>query len=271
MQSEPNRASSFWAALESVPGNAALYTTWKLLLGPDFEAFKSLFLKIRPGPLADFVPCPWHCGCLHKVIADPSGRMLGVCQCKDRRCDTYTVMREERTTFEIPWSTLANTLAGTFQFQPQLLQLGIFNAQQVGTLLPTACSAAAVLSLASSQPELLNTVAALVARLGRPFILLTPTSRHLGASAKEILHNIGAASFALEEHLQLTSSTHGNETRYHLSCTTPPAKLFAAVAPLEPAPSNDELARRAFLAIQEHKPDTRQKSPTLYTVFDLIV
>lgn len=72
MESPPG-ANRFWLCLESIPGGSAFPTIWKQHLGSDFLAFKSLFLKSQPGEPADSVPCPWNCGCLHKVVPQDNG------------------------------------------------------------------------------------------------------------------------------------------------------------------------------------------------------
>jgi len=46
-------------------------------------------------------------------------------------------------------------------------------------------------------------------------------------------------------------------------------ELFAEVAPLRSDPSDEDLARRTFLVLQDEEPGTRKKLPTLYTVFQL--
>src|SRR2546429_348326 len=80
-------STNFWSALESVPGGTAPYIIWKHHLksdgqsGSDLETFTSLFLKARPGKPLDFVPCPWNCGCHHKVVPRDNGTLAGICQC----------------------------------------------------------------------------------------------------------------------------------------------------------------------------------------------
>ena len=78
---------TFWTALESVPGATALPTTWTHHIAKsDFDTFKVLFLTSRPDALAPFVPCPWNCGCLHKVVPRENGTLAGVCQCNPANC-----------------------------------------------------------------------------------------------------------------------------------------------------------------------------------------
>ena len=264
MESPPG-ANRFWLCLESVPGGSAFPTIWRQHLGADFLGFKSLFLKSQPGEPADSVPCPWNCGCLHKVVLQDNGTLLGKCQCETRACGDYTVMPEERIRLEVDWPKIARVVCRAFGLEPRIVRLGLYSTLQIGGW--SAEGLPVVLSLCSNPAELLNAIAMLMARLGQPFILLTPTGRHLGSAAKELLASAGAACFALEEHVMLRS--RGEEAEAELSCTTDPKKLFGDVAPVRAEATDEELARRTFLALQQREAGSRRKSPTLYTVFQL--
>jgi hypothetical protein len=294
-----NPSPAFWLALETVPGGLALPTIWMHKLDFEFDSFKSLFLKPRPDELADFVPCPWKCGCFHKVVLDVSGCLYGVCQCANPRCDTYTVVHSERIPLELDWSKMARVFSRAFGLTMTKAKLGLFNTLQIALWSPAARSPESrsaefysavspsstrqppkrpasppqpnlvpseplpvLLTLSSSRPELLANITFLIKHLSQPFILLAPTSRHLAPAAKELLASTGSGFFALEDHLRLDTS--GN-----LVCSTPADKLFAEFAPLRPEPSDDDLARRAFLALQEADNSRRHQPPSLYRVFHL--
>lgn len=272
---------TFWLAFDTVPGGAALPTIWKRQLETHFETFSSLFLKPRPDDLADSVPCPWNCGCLHKVVRQENGVLHGICQCQGGACGTYTVAPEERIPLELDWSKLSRIVCRAFDLQPKTVKLGFFNTLQIGVWPLSSIGSAnedgeggaipVVLTLASSRSEFVNILAVLVARLGHPFILLAPTARHLGPAAKELLASTGSAFFSLEAVLALSSPSPGGEGRGEgeLFLVIPSSKLFADVAPVMSSPSDDDLARRTFLVLQEHEQGRRTRPPTLYTVFQL--
>src|SRR5437763_1613870 len=73
-----------WVALERVSGGSALPTIWRRALGlgysadeeAEFRAFVELFFKARPDSPAGSVPCPWDCGCMHRVERGPNGALL---------------------------------------------------------------------------------------------------------------------------------------------------------------------------------------------------
>jgi hypothetical protein len=161
---------------------------------------------------------------------------------------------------ELDWSKLASILCRAFGFTAGNVKLGLFNTLQIGSWSTDALPV--ILTLSSSSPEFLNTIAGLIARLAQPFILLTPTDLHLGLAAHKLLANTGAGCFTLQDHLRLDQSGG-------LVSAISPEKLFSQIAPLRPPPSDEELARRTFLALQAHDQNTRRQSPTLYTVFHL--
>ncbi len=250
----------FWLGLEAVPGGKALLTTWKEHVGGEMEAFRSLFLRGHPEEPADQVPCPWGCGCLHKVVAAEKGSWQGVCQCEPRRCETYRVQPEERIPLELDWGKMGEALCGAFGCRVQAMQLGVYNLRQIGAWSPEAVPV--LLGLCTSGPELLHGVGVVTARLGQPFILLVPTGRHVGMGAKELLKGTGSGVFTLEEQLGLDEAGR-------LVCGEAPGKVFAEVTPLRPDPSAEEVARRTFFVLQAEEERGRRQGPTLYRVFDL--
>jgi hypothetical protein len=223
-------SSAFWSALETVPGGTAPYIIWKHHLesdgqsgtggqsGTDLETFTALFLKARPGKPLDFVPCPWKCGCHHKVVPRENGTLAGICQCARPNCGEYTVLPYERVTWELDWPKISQVLCRAFSLQPKIVKLGLYNTLQIGSWqTPRTASddggVPAVLTLATNPVEFLNIVAVLVARFARPFILFAPTAKHVGLAAKELLTNLGSAFFALEAHLALKTPSPGGAGR----------------------------------------------------------
>src|SRR2546422_8366394 len=63
-----------------------------------------------------FVPCPWNCGCSHKVVPQRNGILHGICQCKVQACDTYTVLPDEMIPLEDRKSTRLNSSHGYISY-----------------------------------------------------------------------------------------------------------------------------------------------------------
>jgi hypothetical protein len=107
-------------------------------------------------------------------------------------------------------------------------QIGGWSAGQVPVFLTVAHGAGA----------LVGTIAQLVARLQKPFILLGPTNRFLNASCLELLRDGGAAYFDLASHLRLADSGR-------LVPDRAPGEVFAKfTAP--PDPGAEETARKVL-------------------------
>ena len=267
---------SFWTALESVPGATALPTTWTHHIAKsDFDTFKALFLTSRPDALASFVPCPWSCGCLHKVVPRENGTLAGICQCNPANCGEYTVVTEERIPWDLDWPKLGRALCRAFGLDFKIAQLGLFNTLQIGTWEKDAVPA--ILTIPGSQREFLHAVTMLVARLGRPFILFAPTDRHFGLAAKELLSNLGSVFLPLSDHLTLSPSD-GERARergsllpqLHLSTlNSQPSTLFSQLIPQIPEQPDQDLASRVCLTLDEFDTGSRRKNPSLTTVFRL--
>jgi len=270
---------AFWSALEAIPGGNAQRTIWFRHLGPDLETFQQLFLRPVPSPPADAVPCPWNCGCNHKVVRFNSEILHGICQCNPQRCQTYTVVPEERVTWELDWPKLSRSLCQAFKLQHKIVKLGFYNTLQIGTLSldgPALHSARdeggipAILTLPSNPVEFLNILAVLVSRFGRPFILLAPTAKPLGPGAKDLLSTTGSLFVSLSDHLALQSSTFDVQgSMFYLVSRTSPSSLFADLAPALSDPSDEELARRVCTIIDVLDSESRRKSPNLLTIFRL--
>jgi hypothetical protein len=277
--------TGFWSTLEIVHGGSAFPTTLLEHLGTSYAAFRTLFLTERPGETADSVPCPWKCGCYHKLVPQDNGTTNGICQCDPPTCGTYTVLPYEPIPQYLDWSKLGKAVCKPLGLVPKNVKLGLFNTMQIGTW-QSPCdedaasdSIPAILTLPASRAELLNTISGLAAKLGQPFILFAPLSRHLSPAAKELLDSLGAAFFSLDALLKLhpeppppnvdpfIDPNYDPHAIPVLIAKIPLENLFADIAPLLPSPSEDDLARRTFLALQDSESNDRARKPTLYTVF----
>jgi hypothetical protein len=119
-----------------------------------------------------------------------------------------------------------------------------------------------VLFTIQSEPQQFRwVVAELVARLRRPFILLTPTIRWLSAACQELLANASAGCLGLATHTRFNSDGT-------LQLLQPVGELFAGFTPARKEPEED-LAHRAVALARNLECDARLKPPTILTVFQL--
>src|SRR5436190_10868231 len=263
-----------WVALERVSGGSALPTIWRRALGlgysadeeAEFRAFVELFFKGRPDSPAGSVPCPWDCGCMHRVERGPNGSLLGICQCPGGACETYTVSAEERIALELDWPKISRGLGRVFGFEAKMLKVGLHNTFQIGTRGGGEEGVPVILTLAASRAELMHVIGLMTARMGRPFILFVPTERSFSPAAKELLESAGSAMFSVEGAVGIEGGK--------LVGKVEPKKLFEAVfASADLAVPDEEMARRVFVTLQQDEGEmsrrSRRKGPSLYAVFDL--
>jgi hypothetical protein len=279
-------STNFWAALESVPGGSALYTTWSHQLGPDLETFTALFLRAKSTEPAQFVPCPWKCGCFHKIVPQDNGTLHGLCQCDPPTCGAYTVLPAERVTWELDRPKIGRALCRAFGLDFKIAQLGLYHTIQIGSWSVDAIPA--ILTLPASQGEFLHTLTLLIARLNRPFILFAPTARHFGLAPKELLATLGAIFIPLDSHLNLSlnhPSGPSSSPSPHLSTinsppstpsspqlstiNSPPSTLFSDLSPALPETPDHGLASRVSLLLDDLDTGSRRKHPSLAAVFKL--
>ena len=119
-----------------------------------------------------------------------------------------------------------------------------------------------LLAIRATQFEFRMMVNALVARLRQPFILLAPTSRHLDASARELLGNVGAGFFPLETCVRFTAQGL-------LDAMQTPGELFSRFTAQPAQDLPEDVARQAFALVQQLDYEERLKPPSVLTVFRL--
>jgi hypothetical protein len=215
-------------------------------------------------------------------------------------------MPEERIALELDWPKISRELGRALEFEPGIVKVGLWNTLQIGMRRGAGGEGVPViLTLASSRNEMLNVVALMVAKMGKPFVLLAPTKGNFSAAGKEMIEGTGGAFFSLEETVRVEAGdgafnegagagvcrpAPGEGTRptgreipirnrdfaalrSRLIARVAPRELFGEVFPQVAEVSDEELARRTFVAVQEHDLEkskrSRMKTPTLYAVFEL--
>jgi hypothetical protein len=192
--------SRMWRSLEALGGQAGVAAIWQPFFDGDFEVFKGAFLRAKETPALS-VPCPQECGCWHEVVCHDDGRMVGVCRCDPWNCDNIALTPADVVVFQLNWSKLGRALARAFDCEPNEIELGPRFTRQVGSF--SGATVPVILTIQSNPRELRSVVAELVAGLHRPFILFSPTNRHIDFRSQELLANCGAGFFGLDSHVTL--------------------------------------------------------------------
>lgn len=83
---------SVWSVIETSP-TAAEALGWHQWFGPDFGAAAAFCLK-ETQRRTDRVPCPYGCGCGHRVVASGRG-LVGVCDCDEPDCEDLKLVHAD--------------------------------------------------------------------------------------------------------------------------------------------------------------------------------
>ena len=228
--------SELWRWLEHYAGPVAVPAQWRQRLGADYETVRPIYLRKRDGR-AYVHPCPHGCGCDHELVWHPDGRIVAVCQCESEDCDAFEVPPEEAVMLEVNLPRVARAVGAALCGEAREMDLGVPGAQQVGAVGRAAVPV--VLLVRTEAPAFRASLAELVARLRRPFVLLAPTSQFLDAPGHELLANASAEFLDLQSHLTMSAdgSLHASEAARavlaRLGQPTAPI-VSAGVAPEEP-------------------------------------
>ncbi|MFQ5483204.1 MAG: hypothetical protein ACE5ER_10650, partial [Nitrospinaceae bacterium] len=179
-----------WRALECIRGQSAVLAVWKRHLGSDYPAAAPL---LQPnGRLSPTHPCPekYPCGCRsHGVIEHGPDDIVSVCECEPRYCDTSPLERADIVVWEVDREKLGAAVAAAIGANPLWEEVdGIPLTHQVGIYTPLAGFEFPVyLTIQTQEGDFRRTLTELVVQNGGPFILVSPTSRHLDRSCSDLL------------------------------------------------------------------------------------
>jgi hypothetical protein len=248
-----------WSALESFSRLFAVPCVWRHRLGDGFIVFNARFLQRTPVLVGSY-PCLQGCGCAHEVIRHSATEVVAVCRCESWCCDDLSLTNEDTAIWELSWARLGRALCQALGLEVKNVELNLNATRQIGSWSPHAVPV--ILTIQHTSFEFARAVAALVARLREPFILLSPSARHLDARGKELLANIGAGFFALDAHVRVTPQGV-------LEPTQTPGELFGRFS-AQPEPNlPEDIARRAFALVEQLDSERPLKAPTALTVFRL--
>jgi hypothetical protein len=251
---------NIWQALESLPGQIALPSEWRALLGDQFTTFQTAFLNLS-GDVARTFPCPTQPGALHPINIQPDGSFLAPCPVYPETC-RLSLVQADLAMWQLNSARLGRALCLALGLDPkplELLELPLFNTLQIGSW--AADAVLAILTLQSDPEQFLSIVAQLVATIRQKFILLVPTTGLVTAVTQQHLASVGAALFPLATIVRFTPAGT-------LIPTKPPGELFARFTP-QPRDIDQETAQKAYVLAKALDFEQPFKPPTPFTVFDL--
>jgi len=251
--------SYLWPCLENIRALANVPAMWGCWLGNDFEAVERAFLERSPTPAMSY-PCAQQCGCAHRLVARTEGSYVGVCTCDPWNCDDFVVPQAEAAVLELNWSRLGRAICKALDCDYRETAMPLPFTRQIGCKFANAVPV--LLTIQSEREEFRQAVAGVIARLGRSFILLGPTTRWLDADTLGLLHSARSEFFDLESQLTMlpTGAFQAHKTG---------GELFAKFLPEGEETAGQREVSRVF-ALMKMLGSGAKKAP-LDAVFRLLV
>lgn len=205
------RKPGLWTSLEALPTAAAVLAEWRRELGDEFDATR-VFLDPN-GEQSASHPCTnrFPCECRHRVVMHAPDRLTAVCECDDGGCEPIELQPIDVLVWAVDVVKLGDAVRRALKFQSPV---GSANGGQSTRIAARGAAKLPVfLHLPQDVAALADESEQLVASVGGPFILLTPTEAHHSKTvgAMQVRHGFlllglsrwlvvsGAGAFALKE------------------------------------------------------------------------
>lgn len=234
---------------------AAAALSWRRWLGPTFDAVAAVCLR-ETRRTVERIPCERGCACNHRV-RKVGEFLVGRCDC-DEGCEDVPLTEADLKVWELDLVRLARAAAKAFDCTASVTPFGPSRTMQIAALgnppLPI------LLTVQPDAVQFTNSVAQLVARLPKGFVLLAPTKTICNASASELLAKVNAGFFDLETHVTLLPSGK-------LHSPKRAEVLFAAYLPEKGEAVKESEATRIFVILQKLRSKRAGLKAPLYDVF----
>jgi len=250
-----------WRCLEELPGLSGVAAEWKRYAGTQFDPLRKGFLQ-KASRRASSIPCPTKIGCTHQVTPRGNG-FVGVCKDDEGTgCDDIPLTAADVEVWELNFPRLGRAVAQALKCDLKDTALGLERTRQIASIgdgpLPI------LLTIQHDEDGFVDTVARLVARFPKGFILLAPTSRFCNATATEMMGRVNAGLFTLEQQVNLMP----NGT---LHAPKSGGELFARYLPEKQDDLRKSEASKIIAILTKLRSErARQKAP-LFDVFMLLV
>lgn len=233
----PAQPTRLWRALEELPTGRGTAADWQHFAGAAWPAWQRGFLEQRSEP-ATHICCPHECGCAHRVVQHPTGRIVAVCECDPWNCDDIPLTAPEVVEWEFNRAQLVRALGRALELERREQDVGLPGTQQVATFSATAVPV--ILTIQQERHEFRQVVAELATRWREGYILLTPTSRFVDGRVHELLSHARAKFFDLESHVTLLpdGTLQARQPAAELFARFLPAVTSRTVGPSQPVPRN---------------------------------
>lgn len=249
--------SNLWQALELLAHSCHVSAEWAKCSGEHFGPLRAVYLRDTQRR-ARHVACLHGCGCQHEIIEREPGQFVAVCRCEPWDCQDFIVRAEELPLWEFNAAKFGRAVARAFDCDLRETTLPLPKTWQVGAKF--ANGVPVFLTIQAERTPFNRVVVELVARQRQPFILLTPTTRWLDASSRELLAGVKAKVFDLESTLVLLPSGV-------MQARKSGGELFAAFQPDVPESAPEDVARAAWAIINKLDSGKSRSEPSAVRVF----
>lgn len=244
---------NLWIGIETAPESAAMFS-WKLRFGEAVETVQPWFLKKTNGR-AGSVPCPRHCGCIHRVTGDN----YAVCRCGD--CDDIRLTAQDVEVWRAQWANLSGRVRDAFELEHKNGGFPVRNVWQVGAFGGDALQI--ILVVQPDRVAFNEALAQLVARV-KAFVVLTPTAAHHDVESRELLGRVNAGLIDLQSNVKILPSGR-------LVALKTAGELFGPYLPEERQAVEEAAAQRMFALRAKLRQAGKGCTAPHNDVFDLLV
>ena len=253
-------AKSFWDWMERAPVEATRHE-WNRRLGANFERVTAVVLR-RTERDARWMSCPEGCCGGHRLVSQPDGGFLAICNDDEPMCEDVSLTADEGREWEMDFPRLGRLVARALELAPRDVEMDSARCRQIGTFSGTGLPV--VMLLPGSTREFRESLTQVFVRLREHFIVLAPTGRFMDATCHALLKSAKAGFFDLESLLRLEPDGTFRVLRSV-------GELFTPYLPEQEAAATENEAARVFALMRALDDGERKRKAPLGRVFQLLV
>ncbi|MBF0453669.1 MAG: hypothetical protein HQL72_02490 [Magnetococcales bacterium] len=230
----------FWRTLEGMPGQANIISEWKRATGEDFELVRHFLRPTDRRAKVFRCPSPGGDGCPRRVVDHGDGHIVAACASVERGCENLELTESDIIVYGLNQRRLGNEIAECLELQTTFSGMkGLRGCVRIGEdrYFPGK-RFPAFIAFPSSREMASKIVSRLMVEVDGPFLLLTPTGRHVVPEIDGLLARSHALHLALVDFLGVNDADRLMVTQ---SSDVILAEFRAKVAPKPPTDLVPEL------------------------------
>ena len=182
----------------------AVPAVWEQVCGP--ELARARHFLVPTDERAESVPCrdQFPCECHHRVVEHEPTRIMAACQCDEGGCRAFPIEPKDIAVWRADVRRLGREIASALQCQVKESEVDVRGAWQIGAF--GGESLPVILMIQASRSRFEQALMELVLKLGKPFVVLSPTSDFLTANGQSMLARVNAGFFGLGSVVEVMES-----------------------------------------------------------------